>query len=68
MIINGLEIRPDADLIGADLTDANLTGADLTGADLYGANLRRANLTRVRASLTTQWPTDLLTAMGVVIR
>ena len=42
--VNGLEIKPLAELHAANLTGANLTGANLTGANLYGANLYGANL------------------------
>jgi hypothetical protein len=47
--VNGLEIKPfanigGADLYGAELSGANLGGANLRGADLSGANLGGANL------------------------
>ena len=32
MIVNGYEIKPDADLSGADLSGAYLIGANLEGA------------------------------------
>ena len=44
MIVNGYEIKPNADLCEADLCGANLSGANLSGANLSGANLRGADL------------------------
>ena len=42
--VNGLEIKPLANLSGADLCWANLREADLRGANLSGADLCWANL------------------------
>ena len=58
----------NANLTGASLSWANLTGANLTGANLSWANLRGASLRYGLASATTKWPTDLLAALGVVIK
>ncbi|CAB4124841.1 Pentapeptide repeat [uncultured Caudovirales phage] len=64
MIINGYEIKPCANLIGADLIGANLIGADLydanlRGADLYGANLYGANLRGADLSGANLYDADL---------
>ena len=45
MIINGYNIKPEADLRGAKLAGANLTDAKLERAKLAYANLTGANLT-----------------------
>ncbi len=50
MNVNGYEIKPGvnlvgAKLVGANLECANLMGAKLRGADLEGANLMGADLT-----------------------
>ena len=45
MNINGYEIKPFANLVGADLEGANLRGANLRDAYLEGAYLRGANVT-----------------------
>ena len=39
VVVNGYEIKPDADLQGADLRGADLQDADLRDANLRGANL-----------------------------
>ena len=44
MKVNGYEIKPSADLIGANLKDADLKGADLKDADLKDADLDGAYL------------------------
>ena len=43
-VVNGYEIKPDANLRGANLRGANLRGANLRGADLTGADLWDADL------------------------
>jgi hypothetical protein len=50
IIINGVEIKPQADLRGANLREADLRGANLRRANLSGANLRRANLSGANLS------------------
>ena len=57
LIINGLEIRPKADLLGANLRLADLLGANLFGADLRGA----------LTDISTSWPENLLEALGVIV-
>ena len=52
-VVNGYEIKPDADLMYANLRGANLVGANLVGANLVGADLRDANLWGARVSDTT---------------
>lgn len=44
MIINGYEIKPNANLSDANLSRADLRGANLSDADLRRADLRGANL------------------------
>lgn len=43
-VVNGLEIKPGADLHGADLHEENLSGMDLRHIDFTGANLQEAKL------------------------
>lgn len=43
-VVNGYDIGPDADLMGADLSGAYLKYADLRGANLNYADLSEANL------------------------
>lgn len=72
--INGYEIRPHADLIGADLryadlkgenlydvllSRANLYGADLSGADLSYAYLDNANLAHANLNGANLYHTNL---------
>ena len=45
MNVNGYEIKPFANLVGANLWDANLWDANLEGANLWDANLEGANVT-----------------------
>ena len=49
-IVNGYEIRPDANLAGAKLAGAKLSNSYLSWANLIGANLAGANLARADLS------------------
>ena len=67
MKINGYEIKPGANLVGANLRGANLVNADLRyanleGADLWSANLRGANLWSANLRGANLWCADLVGA------
>jgi len=49
-VVNGYEIKPDANLNEARLSEANLKGANLSGAFLREANLENANLSGANLS------------------
>ena len=69
MIVNGFEIKPRANLVGAELSGkylicVNLRGANLIGANLVQANLSYANLTDAVLSGANMYGTDLSRAIG----
>ena len=66
MIVNGYEIKPDANLYGADLRGANLSGANLSGADVRDANLYGANLSGADVRDTNLYGANLYNATGII--